>query len=158
MAFDEKLPLRPIQRQTLQELAAERQEIISDLEAQGMPRGLAKHLTFGWEFVGGMSQRTSSTQPNESNVPKKLGPQIIYPKTPVPWRTGSYMQEIIKPHPIVKIAAELAGALSPAELAARKELRYLARRWQTKLRPPLVVAAGLRAKGALWRRNGAGSC
>jgi hypothetical protein len=65
----------------------------------------------------------------------------------------------IRPHPIVKLAASLVGdAMTEAELDARRELRYLARRWQTKLRPPLLVAADLRTKGILWRMKGIGAC
>lgn len=64
----------------------------------------------------------------------------------------------LKPHPIVKLGAELAAEFTPAELEARRELRYLARRWQTKLRPPLLVANKLRQQGALWRLRGVGTC
>src|SRR5688572_2908311 len=63
----------------------------------------------------------------------------------------------LRPHPIIKLGAELAAELTPAEHQARRELGRLSARWAKKTTRPLLVSAGLRSKGALWRLKGVGA-
>lgn len=117
--------------------------------------------------------RTSSTQPNESNGPKKYPLRQVQAlalreaellleewRSSLPSEARAFAESLqpLKPHPIVKLGAEIAAELTEAEHQARRELRYLARRWERKLRPPMLVANRLRQQGALWRLKGAGAC
>ncbi len=64
----------------------------------------------------------------------------------------------LRPHPIVKLGAEIAAEITPAEHQARRELGRISARWAKKTTRPLLVSADLRSKAALWRLRGIGSC